>query len=136
MSASAPAPDPNAPAPSSPVSRMTTFQKLAALLVVLGQDSAAAVLKGLSPQDVEAVSVEMAKIGLMDQATQQAILTEFSEVAIEASTAVRGGVDFTQLALEKAIGIFKANNIVSRVAPRSEERRVGKECRSRWSPYH
>ena len=23
-----------------------------------------------------------------------------------------------------------------RVATRSEERRVGKECRSRWSPYH
>ena len=22
------------------------------------------------------------------------------------------------------------------VRPRSEERRVGKECRSRWSPYH
>ena len=25
--------------------------------------------------------------------------------------------------------VFKGN-------PRSEERRVGKECRSRWSPYH
>src|ERR1035437_7460598 len=23
-----------------------------------------------------------------------------------------------------------------RIIPRSEERRVGKECRSRWSPYH
>ena len=23
-----------------------------------------------------------------------------------------------------------------RLGPRSEERRVGKECRSRWSPYH
>ena len=22
------------------------------------------------------------------------------------------------------------------LSPRSEERRVGKECRSRWSPYH
>ena len=22
------------------------------------------------------------------------------------------------------------------ICPRSEERRVGKECRSRWSPYH
>ena len=22
------------------------------------------------------------------------------------------------------------------LGPRSEERRVGKECRSRWSPYH
>ena len=25
---------------------------------------------------------------------------------------------------------------VSNDGPRSEERRVGKECRSRWSPYH
>jgi len=25
---------------------------------------------------------------------------------------------------------------VSRMTVRSEERRVGKECRSRWSPYH
>src|SRR2546422_7788605 len=27
-------------------------------------------------------------------------------------------------------------SIVSAEKPRSEERRVGKECRSRWSPYH
>ena len=26
--------------------------------------------------------------------------------------------------------------VSSRVVRRSEERRVGKECRSRWSPYH
>ena len=25
---------------------------------------------------------------------------------------------------------------LSRIEGRSEERRVGKECRSRWSPYH
>ena len=29
-----------------------------------------------------------------------------------------------------------AFNDISAQAPRSEERRVGKECRSRWSPYH
>ena len=28
------------------------------------------------------------------------------------------------------------NNIVEEAKIRSEERRVGKECRSRWSPYH
>ena len=27
-------------------------------------------------------------------------------------------------------------NIASGLTLRSEERRVGKECRSRWSPYH
>ena len=26
--------------------------------------------------------------------------------------------------------------LLSRAIDRSEERRVGKECRSRWSPYH
>ena len=38
--------------------------------------------------------------------------------------------------------VFKLNHMlpgdiaVSRIVPRSEERRVGKECRSRWAPYH
>ena len=30
----------------------------------------------------------------------------------------------------------KARNITVEIKGRSEERRVGKECRSRWSPYH
>ena len=29
--------------------------------------------------------------------------------------------------------VIKAKNLLN---SRSEERRVGKECRSRWSPYH
>ena len=39
-----------------------------------------------------------------------------------------------------SIGSSKKRNLPSyaqgRVSGRSEERRVGKECRSRWSPYH
>ena len=31
---------------------------------------------------------------------------------------------------------FKAREYLSGFTGRSEERRVGKECRSRWSPYH
>ena len=36
------------------------------------------------------------------------------------------------------IGDAKAGDLVCRIGRpvRSEERRVGKECRSRWSPYH
>ncbi|MBM3846455.1 MAG: hypothetical protein FJ405_09240, partial [Verrucomicrobia bacterium] len=75
------------------VEQMTVYQKLSCLLILLGSDSAAAVLKGLTPQEIEIVSVEMAKIGLMDASTQEAILKQFSDVAIEAATSVRGGVD-------------------------------------------
>src|SRR5256885_4084389 len=38
------------------------------------------------------------------------------------------------LGVLSALGIAEIR--VSRAPRRSEERRVGKECRSRWSPYH
>ena len=31
---------------------------------------------------------------------------------------------------------FHPPGLIAKMAARSEERRVGKECRSRWSPYH
>ena len=34
------------------------------------------------------------------------------------------------------LGDFSALPAALKVVLRSEERRVGKECRSRWSPYH
>ena len=33
-------------------------------------------------------------------------------------------------------GILKEGSVIIEPTSRSEERRVGKECRSRWSPYH
>ena len=36
----------------------------------------------------------------------------------------------------KAAGCCASEVMTRRVVTRSEERRVGKECRSRWSPYH
>ena len=39
--------------------------------------------------------------------------------------------------MEKAIKHWKADELLrEKTEERSEERRVGKECRSRWSPYH
>src|SRR2546425_13236364 len=32
--------------------------------------------------------------------------------------------------------VVRVNDVDFDLQPRSEERRVGKECRSRWSPYH
>ena len=39
---------------------------------------------------------------------------------------------------EAIIAFLKKENyeVINVGAERSEERRVGKECRSRWSPYH
>ena len=53
-------------------------------------------------------------------------------------------IAFIVLTAVNLIGVFLSNRVYQAWAPeadynraeRSEERRVGKECRSRWSPYH
>src|SRR3712207_7833339 len=46
----------------------------------------------------------------------------------------RGGVPLTDVVVKYTKDDADAGDIPERL--RSEERRVGKECRSRWSPYH
>ena len=45
-------------------------------------------------------------------------------------------VDLPQLKAEGEITAVTLYSSTSYFQYRSEERRVGKECRSRWSPYH
>src|SRR2546427_10774119 len=43
--------------------------------------------------------------------------------------------DLISMLAARAVGL-KKSIMSSMILARSEERRVGKECRSRWSPYH
>jgi len=61
-----------------------------------------------------------ARVAVLDRA---ALASQTSPRAAGLSSQVRATPALTKLA-QRA------------VAKRSEERRVGKECRSRWSPYH
>src|SRR5450631_1705494 len=90
-------------------------QKLAALLVMLGSDSASVILKQFQPREIEAISREMARFNLITREQQQEILMEFSDVAVSASTSVSAGVEATRNTLEKAFGSFKASDVLSRV---------------------
>ncbi len=92
-------------------------QKLAALLVMLGPDGAGQILKQFPPREIESISREMARFNLITREQQQQILVDFSEVAVAASTSVFAGVDVTRNTLEKAIGSFKASDVIGRVAP-------------------
>ena len=64
---------------------------------------------------------------------QKAVSPEFAmtgEVSLRGVVTPIGGLPEKLMAAQRA-GIQKVF-----IAERSEERRVGKECRSRWSPYH
>jgi len=99
------------------ISNMTRHQKLAALLVLLGVESASQILKNLDEHEVELISTEMSKLTLITQEMRAEILREFSEMAVQASTAVLGGAAYTKSVLEKSVGLFRASDIIGRVAP-------------------
>lgn len=99
------------------MAKMTKVQKLAVLLVMLGPESAAQILKNLDAHEIEVVSSEMSKLTMISQELQAAILKEFSDVAVQASSSIRGGIDPTRAILEKALGLFKAAEVLGRVAP-------------------
>jgi len=90
-------------------------QKLAALLIMLGPESGGAILRQLQPREVEAISREMARFTLITREQQVEILEEFSDVAVAASTSVSAGVEATRNTLEKAVGSFKASDILGRI---------------------
>ena len=62
-------------------------------------------------------------------------LIDWNALQSRAEAALRElGADFTR-SEEHTSELQSRENLVCRII-RSEERRVGKECRSRWSPYH
>lgn len=108
--------DSNVSTPHS-ADKMTKVEKLAALLIILGTDSAVQVLKNLEEHEMQMVTAAMAKISLISQDLQLEILHEFSDVAIQAGTSLRGGVEFAQAVLEKAVGSTRASEVIGRNAP-------------------
>lgn len=90
-------------------------QMLAALVVMLGAESGAIILRQFQPREIETISREMARFSLISRKQQDQILQEFSEVALAASTSVSAGIEVTRTTLEKAIGSFKASDVMGRV---------------------
>lgn len=106
----------NSPIPMD-LSQMSKVQKLAVLLVVLGPESSSSFLKSLTEPEVEAIAKEITRLPMIDQDIQREILQEFSEVVVEASTGLLGGLPFAQQTLEKSVGLFRASDLISRLSP-------------------
>jgi flagellar motor switch protein FliG len=91
-------------------------QQLAALMVMLGTESASVVMRQFPPREIEAISREMSRFNLISREQQNDILREFSNVAVTASTSICAGVDVARSTLEKALGTFKASDVLGRVS--------------------
>ena len=70
----------------------------------------------------------MVELLFVDKLKEIERLYYYSNVKVVERTLLNGNVDLNELEAIRTSDKFPLM--------RSEERRVGKECRSRWSPYH
>lgn len=98
------------------------IRKTAILLVSLGSDVAAEIFKHLSDQEVEKISLEVARLETVEPEERKAVLEEFSEMIKAQEYISQGGMDAAQNILEKALGDDKAHDIMDRLTSAHEVR--------------
>src|SRR6202041_2023706 len=94
---------PSAALPERTVSRVGGRRKAAVLMAALGPDLAAEGIQHLRQEEIESLSLEMTKLGAIEEHTTEAILGELAAAAgTEGLGDVVGGVEFAREVLERA----------------------------------
>jgi flagellar motor switch protein FliG len=96
--------------------RNTGRRKAAVLLVTLGSDKAAAVFKHLRDEEIESLSLEMAKLSNVEPEVTDSVLEEFAATVTAYDSFVSGGVDYAREVLERALGHERASEIIARLS--------------------
>ncbi|HOA16414.1 MAG TPA: flagellar motor switch protein FliG [Fervidobacterium sp.] len=95
--------------------KLTGRRKAAILLVTMGPEKAAKVLKGLDDSEVEALTIEIANLGKVSNDERKAVLEEFQSLTKAREMIISGGIDYAKDMLIKAFGPEKAMQIIERL---------------------
>jgi len=95
--------------------KLTGRRKAAILLVTMGPEKAARVLKGLDDSEVEALTIEIANLGKVSNDERKAVLEEFQSLTKAREMIISGGIDYAKDMLIKAFGPEKAMQIIERL---------------------
>jgi len=97
------------------VDELTGRQKVAVLLMAIGEEGSAGLTKHLSPEEVEAISFEIARMGRVEPHVVEAVLEEWHHTERAAYSLAQGGVDYSRRVLEKAFGPKEASKVIQRI---------------------
>src|SRR5437879_10530270 len=106
-------------APAAPAAKRLNIhgrKKAAVLLVSLGPDRAAEVFKHLRDDEIESLSLEMAKLQRVDPITTATVLEELAATVEAYDSLMSGGVDYARDVLERALGPERALEIIGRLS--------------------
>ncbi len=96
------------------------YQKAALILVALGVDNAAQVMKNLTDQETEQIAIEMARLKNIPAAVLSLVIREYYELILARQYIVTGGPEYAKEVLMNAYSEEKANEILRRAQEATE----------------
>lgn len=99
---------------------MTAAQKSALVLASVGAENASSIYKHLSDDEVEAISVELARMEYHPIDIVESVLNEFYELCLTQKVVAEGGLDYARNVLEKAFGAEAADSLLNRITKQLE----------------
>src|SRR5450755_906482 len=105
----------NAPPGAEPIAQMKGTQKAAILLIMLGDEASAEIIKHLSEDDVQLVTREIARMKKIQPEQGEAVLEEFYTMTSAKTYVVSGGMDYAKSVLINAFGPEAGRKMLDRV---------------------
>ena len=116
--AAAPAHVPAAPVKptgDTPHKELTRQQKAAAVIISLGTEKASQLYQYMDPEDVEQITLEVAKLGYVDASTTEDVLNEYYQMCMTNKAVTEGGLEYARAVLERAFGSQTASQLLDKV---------------------
>ncbi len=97
------------------LSKISGARKAAILLVALGTSLASEVMKYLTEDEIETITLEIAELHNVSSKLRDAIIEEFTQMVLAKEYIAQGGIDYAKQILEQALGHHKAMEIINRI---------------------
>ena len=94
-----------------PLPELTGPQKAAAVVIALGAEKASNLYKYMDPEDVEQLTLEVARLGYLNSEQTESVLTEFTQMCMTNKAVTEGGLEYARSVLEKAYGEQAADEL-------------------------
>ena len=100
---------------AKPAEYLSGPRRAAILLVVLGEAASAELVKGLTEDEVQLVSREIARIHTITSEQAESVLEEFHQMVLARDYVVKGGLEYAKKMLQNAFGPEAAKKIYDRL---------------------
>ena len=108
----------------TPYEKLNNTQKCAILMMLLGEEEAANILKNLGPKEVQQLGKEMYSVAGLDQDTVNQVLDEFLAIIKTQTDLGMGSSNYIRNVMTKALGENKAQSVLGRITPTESDKPI------------